>query len=267
MYAEPVRFGGWLPDEPAATDMSFDYFRSNIAATGDSEIIIPEYTPISNQGRAGSCVANSCADMLEMLLGVERVEARRPVGEIPQLSRLFLYWVARATHKAQHKDEGTFIRAAATQLMTIGIPPETCWPYDLNNVCKSPTLEAYTLASDNKIEGMFRITSTGGNRVEDIRAAIEFNHPVVFGTIVGDDFGSYRGEDRVFDLPTHIKGRHAMLITGFRTRDNGSTDFYVRNSWGDGWGLYGHVWLSQEYIQDSQTQDLWVGTRMKELVL
>jgi len=269
MYSEPIRLDGWLPDDllPTEAVTSLDAVRDRFTADGASEIILPEYTPISNQGRVGSCVANSTADMLEILLGIAREEAKLPIGDIPQLSRLFIYWVARARRMAQKKDEGTYIRLAAQQLMEIGVPLESVWPYDPGKVYVSPPLEAYTMASDNKIKGLFRITSSGGAKIEDIRAALQFRHPVVFGTIVGDDFGAYRGEEKVFGLPTHIKGRHAMIITGYRTRNNGSTDFYVRNSWGEGWGLNGHAWFSQEYIQDFQTQDLWVGTIMQELVL
>src|SRR6185436_12838274 len=78
-----------------------------------SEHVIPEYTPISDQGVAGSCVANSWCDMYEVLIGLETPNS------VPQLSRRFAYWIARYLTGDTGKDDGTYLRSMAQQFKNI----------------------------------------------------------------------------------------------------------------------------------------------------
>ena len=224
-----------------------------------SEHIIPEFTPISNQFNIGSCVANAWCDMLEILDGLEGTDV------VEQLSRLFLYWLARYLHGDTHLDEGTFLRSAAYQLRKVGVVLEKDFPYELANVFpKQVDLDLYTMASNNRIEGFYRLVSYGKQLADEIELAVRTNHPVVFGTPVSEDFKQYRGGGDVFSRPANDVGRHAMIIVGVRYV-NGERQFLLRNSWGKDWGEDGHAWVTEDYITWDETQDMWVGTRMLPL--
>jgi C1A family cysteine protease len=223
------------------------------------EHVISEYTPVSDQGGHGSCVANAWCDMLEILDGLEGSD------EIEQLSRAFLYWIARYLHGATNSDSGTYLRAAAHQLRKIGIVEERFYPYKSENIMRSPELDLYMMASNNRLNSFYRISDDKEIRQHEIELAIRANHPVVFGTPVDNDFIFYRGEDVVIKPPSSWVGRHAMIVTGIRYY-NGRWSYRWRNSWGVKWGDNGHCWVDQDYMLWDETEDLWVGTRMPPLV-
>lgn len=257
------KVGGYLPDPFDRSDKRMKSIRDALKdrAVSSGDHVIQEYTPISDQLTLSSCVANACADALEILLGLERH------GEATQLSRLFVYWIARSRTGDQKRDAGTYIRVAAQQIKELGIPPEKYWPYGIQRVFTSPTLQAFNIASDNTIRDMYRIDSVREDRIDDVETALQANHPVVFGTSVGAEFQGYTGGGDAFGPTLHGIGRHAMILTGVRRRSGGAREFLVRNSWGNGWGDNGHAWLNEAYIEWSETQDLWVFTRMQELVV
>jgi len=225
-----------------------------LVKTASNTHIIPEYTPISNQGGQGSCVANAWCDSLEILDGLSQGDA------VEQLSRQFLYNISRILHGALDVDGGTYNRAAAHQLTVIGTVEEKYYQYDQSMVYAFPEADLYTMASNHRLEGAYTLTSSDDQRLKEIEIAIRTDHPVVFGTPVGNEFMAYRGEDKVLEPEAVNKGRHAMILTGVRTR-NGELEFYLRNSWGLGWGFQGHAWVSSAFIARSDTSDIWVPTK------
>lgn len=236
-------------------DNDFEELKSVIyykASMHTDEHIIPENTPISDQGNLGSCVANSWCDMLEILQGLRG-------DNIVQLSRLFLYWAARDLTGLQSVDIGTYNRAAAHQLRKVGVVAEKWYPYDVKKVYDAPELDLYTMAARNRIDSFYRIFSYGDQKVNDVDYAIRANHPVTISTVVNKDFIKYRGSGHVFPFPTSWEGRHAMIVVGVRVR-NGKSEFLLRNSWSKYWGDNGHAWVDESYIRSPETQDIWVGT-------
>lgn len=264
---------GWLkdPEDHNKQDKRFRVCRAALMDLGNKgdEFHIPEYTPISDQNLIGSCVANAGCDMLEMLRGIEIASTLGPdeVPVVEQLSRLFLYWASRCVTGDQKRDKGTYIRNAMSQCKIVGVAPEKIWEYDISQVFTSPPLWVFNAASDNKIEGLFRIDSYGDERSDDVETAVRANHPVVFGTAVGVEYQQYRGGGNAFEAPSHSIGGHAQIIVGVRRRLDGKREFLVRNSWSEEWGDAGHAWISEQYLEDPQTSDLWLGTKMRELVL
>jgi C1A family cysteine protease len=233
---------------------------TKLASNQTDTYIIPEYTPLSSQGRLNSCVANATADALELLKGLENPYA------VEQVSRLFLYYNARVYQNDINRDDGCFVHDALTSLTKLGVCREATWGYDPNEVFTQPTLEAYREANDNTITDFYQITVTGTERLNQIELAIRANHPIIFGTRVGSEFQSYNGEDKVFGIPSDDIGGHAMIITGIRTNTSGQKEFYVRNSWGN-WGQQGHFWFSADYVMWSKTNDLFVPTRMIDFLI
>jgi C1A family cysteine protease len=235
-------------------------FRHKALAFGaTNEHIIPEHTPISNQGSIGSCVANAWCDMLEILDGLEGSDA------VEQLSRLFLYWVSRYLHGATGQDKGTYLRSAAHQLRKIGIVEEKYHKYENNHVFTGPELDLYMMASNNRINSFYRLDGDDEERRLAIELAILADHPVVFGTPVSKEFTQKYGNNDVVQRPSSWVGRHAMIVTGIRKRDE-HWEYLWRNSWGSGWGNNGHCWVDQDYMLWDETEDLWVGSRMSPMV-
>lgn len=249
----PPQPGDKVLDNRVLTEMA----KVSTAAGGDYSI--PERTPVSNQLTLSSCVANAVCDALEILLGVEN-------QSVVQLSRLMTYWNARVYTNDSDKDEGTFIRNAVDSLRTLGVCPESVWPYVPANVFAQPPIRAYQESLDNKIEDYFAIVATGTVRCDTIEAAVRANHPVVFASPVTDAYTRYfSGDGRAWHETKTWVGYHAQIIVGVRFV-NGERQFKVRNSWGDSWGDAGHTWYAEDYVASSLWNDFWVLTRVPALV-
>jgi len=227
---------------------------------------IPEATPISNQGRAGTCVANAWCDMLEILDGLEGADA------VEQLSRRFLYWIARYLTGDTDRDDGTFLRSAAHQLTKIGVVEEKWFEYSddpdyliSGGKHASPELDLYTMASNNRIKAFYKpeLADSLESYLSSLEVAVRSNHPVVFGSPVSRAFTEARGM-QVFGPPddSEVIGWHAMIIVGVAF-DGETRRWLLRNSWGKGWGENGHIKVTDDYVL--AFRDLWVGTRMGEL--
>lgn len=228
--------------------------------------IVSEYTPISNQLQLSSCTANATADQLEILKGLE------DPSKVEQVSRLFIYYNTRSAEHDVDQDAGCFLVDVLQSIKALGVCRESIWPYDESQVYTKPTLEAYAEANSNTISEFYQIDNVGSERHQDIVAALNANHPVIFGIEVGQELMEYSGDSAtVFGPPTKSVGGHAMIITGYRTNATGQLEFYIRNSWGQDFGMSepetahlgkGHMWFSSAYIDTIASGDLFVPTRM-----
>lgn len=168
---------------------------------------IPIYTPVNNQLSTSSCVGNATTSALEILQGVKNC------NNVKQLSRLFVYYNARVKINEQNQDGGCIIRDCFSSLSTLGVCFEKTWNFDLNNVLKHPSLDAYKEANDNKITGYYRISASGNLRSDMIEQAIRANHPVVFGSLLSSEFMNCfnKSDYPVFDTPSHTLGRSCPI--------------------------------------------------------
>jgi len=242
---------GWRPDPPDSRDRDFSVALPTLLASmpigvvASDEHLIASTTPISDQGRLSSCVANAACDAFELLR-----------GDGVQLSRLFVYWNARRSHGDECKDEGTFVRAAFSSLGQLGVCPEDMWPYEVESVSTRPSLIAYEAGYDHKIDGFYRIMKDEAF-LDNLEIAVRANHPVVFGTLVSNEFIDYDGKDVIWHAPARPVGGHAMVIDGVRYV-GGRRDYRLRNSWSDRWGMNGHAWAASDWLMDPTSQDFWV---------
>lgn len=239
-------------DEPAAAASSWD------------PILLPERTPVSQQGQRPTCVANACVDALELIMP----------DPVCQLSRLFAYKNSRLLHGDGSNDNGTYNRTMLQSFAKTGVCPEFMWPYDDRpddeggRVNERPPLECYEAAYDHRIEGYYAIKSTGSARADDVEAALRLGHPVIVSVQVGQAFADFDGSgDVVWNAPSRPLGRHAMVVVGVRWDSLGRRQFKLRNSWGAGWGEQGYAWATEAWICDSFTSDLWVPTMVPSFVV
>jgi len=246
----------YLPDPPSKNDWNFSTkLRPHLKLVSTGDVDFRHACTDTNQFDMGACVGNSTADSVEVINALEgkpRIE----------LSRMFLYTLCRNKMDSDRdgrsdidKDDGTYIRYAFQVLSEFGICTEAMWPYDRRKLHRMPSLLAMREAIGHKIHSYYRITETGASRVDACLAALRSNHPVVFGTQVGDTFK--RTKDGSILRPVgDEEGGHAMLMVGYLT----GKGFIIKNSWGLGWGENGFCYMAPEYISWEKTRDLWVPT-------
>jgi C1A family cysteine protease len=250
---------GYLPDPPqkAAIDWSATEIlkAAPLPPSASNADLVPD---VLQQGRLGSCTANAAAVALRacMLLRGD------PSPEIA--SRLFLYYLARATHGAQTADTGTFLRAIFQVANKFGFPRESEWIYSDDTDPRTgkafmlPDSTAFRAAFDQSSPTEYRrIYETGYDRIDTIKRALAERHLVVFGTDVSERFcnGDIDGGNPIPPPANRepIGGGHAMAVEGY----DGDT-FTIVNSWGAGFGNEGRCAFSADYLAWEKTRDLWI---------
>jgi hypothetical protein len=245
-------------------DKPFDQVREplqQLAGAAANDFMLPEVTPISDQGRAGSCVANGCSDAFELLQGFSG-------ATVQQLSRRWLYFISRQYHGATKIDNGTYIRAALHQLQTIGTIEEKYFPYfddpdHITGADSQPELDCYTMASNNRIDGFFRLDPSSPSFLDDVETSVRARHPVIYSIPVGKEFEAYSGGGVILQPPATSLGGHCNIIVGV-SRATSVRAFWTRNSWSAFWGHNGYGLISEAYMLAAT--DSWVATKGLQVV-
>lgn len=239
-------------------DVADAFQRASVSGAREVMVSTCRATPISRQGGLGSCVANAICDALEI--------CRAREGSVTQLSRLSLYWFSRALHSAQNVDDGTFVDYGLMQCETVGVIPESEWPYIEANVNVEPSNADIFLASQNRILASYKIGDS--RRGDMLELSLRADQSVVYASAL--DKADYEAPKpgTVIDTPRHIWGWHAQIVVGFRILANGSRIFCIRNSWGEDWGEDGFIWVTEAYLNSQiYANSFRAITRMPELVL
>lgn len=229
---DKLQFDDWLPDEEIEIKDQVD---------------LREFmTTVENQASIGSCVANAIVGAYEYYINKEKLNENKKRKTI-DLSRLFVYYNARAINAKPVRDEGSNIHSAIESTVKYGICEEDVWPYVLENKNMEPSTEAYIKAGKNKIVKAFSISIDEVT----IKKCLSSGHPIIFSTHLSKSFGTNKyvtiPKLREEDYLEH--SRHAMLLCGYRV-ENGKTWFIVRNSWGVDWCDKGYCYMPEEYILD-----------------
>ncbi|NTE68089.1 peptidase C1 [Agrobacterium tumefaciens] len=124
-----------------------------------------------------------------------------------------------------------------------GQPPEVSWPYlddlpsDVSKWGPPPVSQKYFRASE-RADGSFA----------DIVGHLSTGSPPVLVLTIGerffmpDEYGMVRAATGEADV-----ARHAVVAVA--SGENGEGNWLlVRNSWGAGWGIDGHAWVSEQYV-------------------
>jgi C1A family cysteine protease len=252
---------GWTPDLPDARDHLFAAPLAAIGPLPASMDLRPKCPPVYDQGRIGSCTANSIAGAFEFLLLNEGQQDFTP-------SRLFIYYNERVIEHTVHTDSGAQLRDGVKSVAQLGVCPETEWPYDDTpppsdgapwppnaEAGKKPTKQCYTDALKHTVKSYQRVA----RGLTQMKGCLAQGYPFVFGFTVYESFESQQvAKTGIVPMPAsgeQVLGGHAVLAVGYNDADQ---RFIVRNSWGTGWGDAGYFHMPYAYLTDAGlASDFW----------
>ena len=206
-----------------------------------------QLTPVENQGELSSCVANACAGAYEYLVKQHRGD------DAYDVSRLFVYYNARAREGAEGEDEGSIIADAIEGLREKGACSEETWPYDEEMVNEQPSDEAFEEASQFLVEDVQLVPTT----LQAWKTALAEGYPIIFGISLYESFDKQKRKGLV-PMPTTTEssrashGGHSMLCVGYSDPDK---LFIIRNSWGEDWGDNGYCYIPYDYLMNKKFND------------
>lgn len=204
--------------------------------------------PVYNQGQVNSCTANAIA------AAVVFDEIKAGARNVPNPSRLFIYYNERAMEGKADQEVGGQLRDGIKSVSKQGVCAESMWPYLKANVLVKPPKTCYSRAQKFSFEYQRMM-----HNLDHFRACLASGYPFVFGIKVFSSFQGnavkktgrvnmpYKGEKSI--------GLHAVLAAGY---DDKSHRFLVRNSWGKSWGQHGYFTMPYGYLLDSKiSHDFW----------
>ena len=213
-----------------------------------SEYDISEFLPqVGSQGSQGSCVAWATGYYLKSYQ--ENYEdVQNGILDLDyQLSPAYIF----NQIKVAGCDQGSVIQDALDTIASQGIVDWSVMPYNQNDCDTQPNDLQKVLAEPNKIEKYFYFDQD--SVYVHTKAALLRDQPVVIAITIDRSYFGARDENglyiyRKFKDPA---GGHAMLVVGYSDEMNA---FKVMNSWGQGWGNDGFVWI--DYLAFQEAGDL-----------
>ncbi len=252
---------GWVPDLPDARDHIYAAPRLGLISPPPRVDLREQMPAVYDQGRIGSCTANAIGAAFEFDLVRQQLADFTP-------SRLFIYYNERVMERHVGFDSGAQIRDGIKSVATLGVCPETEWPYDdtppltdggpwppQSAAGQRPTESCYTDAKKSVAVSYHRIV----RNVDQFKGCLAAGYPFVFGFAVYEGFESaevaHSGEVRLPTPDEPLIGGHAVLAVGY---DDETQRFLVRNSWGTRWGKNGYFTMPYSYLTErGLASDFW----------
>lgn len=189
--------------------------------------------PVRDQGPRPTCLAFAASDTHA---GV------RPGWE--PLSCEFAFYNAQQ-RAGRSPTQGAVLDAMLDTLKIEGQPVEAGWPY-----IEVEAIHASTWLPPTTIGACFGRNGTAGRGdLSGIRSAVAAGQPTVVLTMLSASF--FAPVDGIIDEAPGERPepsqRHALVAVG-TGKVFGMPATLVRNSWGSGWGLEGHAWVTDRYL-------------------
>lgn len=203
---------------------------------------------VYNQGSTSSCTANALCQAFN-IMNVEDPSF--------DPSRLYIYARERQMEdmmigKIFITDDGADEADALFWASTVGICPESSWPFIPSKVNDLPPISCDKEACSHRIHNVLSVPQT----LDGIRTTISSGHPVLAAIALQSYFFSASAmTSGNIPMPSTIDlnlGGHEVLIVGY---DDTTSSFLVVNSWGDNWGCQppgansrGYFWLPYDFV-------------------
>lgn len=248
LRVRPAQRYGWVPDLPDDRDHMFAAPRAVVADLPPQADLRPHCPPIYDQGKLGSCTANAIGAAFQFQQDQQKLTDFAP-------SRLFIYYNERVIEHSVDTDSGAMIRDGLKSVGKLGVCPETDWPYNPEKFATRPSRECYTVAKTHQSISYGAVSQ----ELDELKGCLASGTPVVFGFTVHESFESQEvAKTGVVPLPAKgesVLGGHAVLAVGY---DDSTGRFWVRNSWGPGWGLQGYCSMPYAMLTNKRmASDFW----------
>lgn len=245
---------GWRRDLPDHRDLVMRTSRvAAVLQPSAASLSIFSTIPVYDQGQEGSCSANmGCAQVVHLEALAGRLGSFWP-------SRQNLYKSTRVTEQTPlTEDSGAQIRDVYAALKVYGVCSEALDPYadgfsnPITDVQRADALKHQALL-------YFSVPD-----LRTVKASILQGFPVGFGFTVYDNMMSEAcaasGLVLMPEPGEAVDGGHANLVIGYDdSKKIGASvgAFECRNSWGQGWGDGGNLWLPYDYKTSGLATDFW----------
>jgi len=213
---------------------------------------LSQFTPqVMDQTEFGCCEGTSSSGAT-----YTRFEARNePLGWIPSQVGIYVpaLCIDRASPDQPLQDVGTETNSVVRVFAEFGIRPMGPSPAGLfcdvtrENVNAEPNLLDLEQSATRLTIGAYQITSTGQQRLQDIRDCVASGIPVRVDSFVDMRFEEWTPSQTPIGVPDYSDpqgGGHALYLIAF----TGDT-FVVRNSWGTSWGDGGNILVNAAWIE------------------
>lgn len=240
---------GWIPDLPDHRDFLYAAPIPTLRALPTSVDLRPQCPPVYDQGQLGSCTGNAIAGAIHF----DRLKQKLDPNFAP--SRLFIYYNERDMEGTVDTDSGAQIRDGMKSVSQQGACSEEVWPYDISKFAIKPSQNGYDTALQHKAKVYSRLS----HDLAQMKGCLASGFPFVFGFAVYESFESSEvaqtGHAPMPGPADALIGGHAVVAVGY---DDSVQVFFVRNSWGDGWGMKGYFTLPYAYLtQRNLSSDFW----------
>jgi hypothetical protein len=132
---------------------------------------------------------------------------------------------------------------AARALAQEGQPIFSAWPYQSVQAYRPSWKPPFFNSTTYKV-----VMTPGKMTFDDIANALATGRTVVIGLFITDAFIQCSTSGLIVDASTDPeRSAHAVLAVGHGLDQDGTDYLLVRNSWGLGWGIQGHAWISRNY--------------------
>jgi hypothetical protein len=260
---------GLLRPDPAKLARRLHASLHPLLAAGGTPRGAASLTPCQrlDQGQTGTCHAHSAAAAIWTALN----SAGKPVAFIPspRLIAATTYADVRAASTPVGEplpplqDTGADLSDDATALAKWGVAPfaesstsdgrfsdvENDPP---DNVFPEPDVAQLQIAGADLIAGEYSIPVDSG--APNLCAlALDAGLPIWLGFFVDSAFEAATAST-IVGAPNQSDpsgGGHAVYLSAYRTATDGTFEFLLQNSWGDGWAMSGAVWCAQAWLLET----------------